>query len=83
MRPKVQRGSGSRSTMGYSRISSVLSIMPLMSSQSKFSPAKAGIMSASLPRPVQSWRTASGRSISATQLIRGLPPVSGVPGRTG
>ena len=73
MRPKLQRGSGSRSTMGYSRISSVLSIMPLMSSQSNLRPAKAGMMSSSRPRPVQSWRTASGRSISATQLISGRP----------
>ena len=83
IRPKLQRGSGSRSTMGYSRISPVLSIMPLMSSQSNLRPAKEGMMSASRPRPVQSWRTASGRSISATQLISGRPLVSAVPGRTG
>ena len=61
----------------------MLSIMPLMSSQSNFRPAKAGMMSASRPRPVQSWRTASGRSISATQLISGRPRVCGVAGRTG
>ena len=59
-RPKVQRGSGSRSTIGYSRIFSVAADHAGTSSQSKCQSAKAGMKSSSLPARFQSWRTRLG-----------------------
>jgi hypothetical protein len=75
-RPRPQNGSGSLSTIGYSRISVVRVISPAMSSQSNVQSRKYGSASASRPSLVQSGRTGGASPpiiASATQLISTVP----------
>ena len=71
-RPRPQNASGSRSTIGYSRISAERDIRPGTSSQSNVQSVKCGSASASRPSPFQSGRlggAAPPTITSATQLI--------------
>ncbi len=75
-RPRPQHGSGSRSTIGYSRISAVRVIRSGTSSQSNVQPLKYGSASASRPSGFQSGRLGGSAPpiiTSATQLISARP----------
>jgi hypothetical protein len=76
-RPRPQNDSGSRSTIGYSRISGVAVIRAGMSSQSNDQSAKCGSASANRPSRFQSGRLGGSPPptiTSATQLISARPP---------
>ena len=72
-RPKVQRGTGSRSTIGYSKTGPAPSIRAGTSSQSKRQSLKMARKSPAVPGLFQSFIAAPSRWISATQLTSWLP----------